>query len=151
MPPEEHRFEAHYDWNQDKAQDRVAILPPGREDFFDIVVYLSAVGGPQKIVGNQRLLYRHTSPGPRLELLPDGGVKFILDHTGVGGAEHIHQWTVHFSDKRFWLTRYEYEFTDHVDSSKHGTCDVPFEIGEHDLNLIDVDFQPRACKFRFKN
>lgn len=127
------------------------------------MIWVSAVGGPKQIVGNQQLAFAHSIPGSYLKLTETGELKLIMDHTGVGAAEHIHEWTMRYDDKRFVLVGYAYEFKDLLDSRRRGKCDLDLVDGSgvandenvsfppvvKDVNLVDIDFQPMPCKFKF--
>jgi len=116
------------------------------------------------VVSNQSFIYAHTSPGSYLDLLPNGDIDIITDHTGVGASERIDVWRISMREKdKFWLINYRYEFADRLDKSKKGVCDldllegrghvngdrVSFRPLERDINSIDANFQPKPCKFKF--
>ena len=162
IPFEERLKEISFDWNNDGRADRAALIP-GTEEFLEFAVWLTGIGGTKKVVANSQFIETSSVPGARLELLPNGLIKIIEDHSGVGAAETIHEWTVAFIDDRFMLAGYAYEFHDQLDNQKEGECtlnlldgsgvvngsNVRFEPVNKEINDITVNFQPRPCKFKF--
>lgn len=137
----------------------------GTADFLEFAVWLSAVGGEKKVVANTSFVSARSMPGARLEISPSGVITIIDDHSGVGAAEAIYEWTVAFADRSFVLAGYEYEFYDQLIERKRGHCalnlldgsgrvngtNVSFAPIVKDINMITVDFQPRLCKFKFND
>ena len=162
IPFERRQKEVTFDWNRDGKADRAALME-GTEDFLELGIWLSAVGGHKKVVANSSFIEAKSVPGARLEIDEQGIIKVIEDHSGVGAAETIHEWSVGYLDEKFKLVGYGYEFHDQLDNSKRGQCEldlvegtgrvngyfVQFDTAVKDINEITVNFQPKQCKFRF--
>lgn len=161
---QDRELSVHYDWNQDGADDRAELGPGDEEGFLEFSITLSAVGGAKKVVSNDLFIEADAVPGAYLKLLPNGDIQIIQDQTGIGAAAAITVYTVTYFTERFLLREYDYSFEDRVEHAKRGDCQAnllegegkrdgwPFRLEpqEIDINKIDINFQPKPCKLRFR-
>lgn len=164
IPLERRELEVEFDWNRDGVPDKATLSSNTDKDFREFSIWLSRSGGLKKVVANQNFVLSEAYPGAYLELMPNGKINIIVDHSGVGAAEYVQTWTVAYDDdNKFVLSNFTYEFQDLLDEDKKGRCDLDLLSGKgsangssitfdpiiKDINSVTINFQPKPCKFKF--
>ncbi len=153
--------EVQYDFNSDKIEDAVKIMPPSaKSDFHVLEINLSAKDQFQKIQ-NKNLIYAFSSPGASLELLENGSFKVIIDHSGAGRSASLREYTISYREEKFLVSEITVSEYDRIDPEIGGSCDINLLTGEGErnskafkikgkkieLNSVSFDWLPKECKF----
>lgn len=153
--------EIQTDFNSDKVEDSVKIIPPSEiSDYHTLEIHLSSKNDFQKIE-NKKLIYAFSNPGASLEVLENGSFKVIIDHSSIGRSASLREYTISYRDEKFILSGITISEYDRIDPDLGGSCDInlltgqgernakPIKVKRERIELSSLGFEwlPKVCRF----